>query len=203
MKTIEISKHVEEWIRRVGFPSGDGHPEHCRKLRRDVTLPGAPKIDFVSVRHAVPAWPHAPHLFSVDLWMLVGGAIGEDTVRDMGLALLLFRAGYARILEDAQFRGLRRRHRVTIEGNLLGASVEPGSAVETLSGGRGELTFWTYHDSREGLRIEPHYVEPRTDRSARVLSTLLSHLPWESAYDPVAERGETLAAGGVAEGQRR
>jgi hypothetical protein len=166
---------LEQWIRRTIADERD----HCRGVRRDVALPGSPPLDFVSFRHRAPTAPGAPDVFAVGLWRCLPGAVTSGTVRDMGLSLLLWRGAYAQVLEDAACRGWHRRHRFSVQGNLLGARVERNTLLDTLSVGGGEVIFWT---CSEGA-VEPYYADDPGEHGEGV-EGILDHLTWDKP--PVA-----------------
>jgi hypothetical protein len=172
---------IEQWIRRTSADERD----HCHGVRRDVALPGSPPLDFVSFRHRAPAAPGAPDVFSVSLWRCLAGAVTSGTVRDMGLSLLLWRASYAQLLEDAACRGWQRRHRFTVQGNILGSRVERNTLLDTLSVGGGEVVFWTFSEESGQLVVEPYYADDPGEQEGRV-EEILDHLTWDKPPAPVA-----------------
>ena len=173
------SLQIEPWIRRTFLDERD----HCQGVVKAFALPGGSTLDFLSYRHQKPVVPDAPHLFTVHLWKHVDGAVTSAAVRDLATSLVLVRTGYGQILEDAECSGWRRRHRFTVQGNLLGARFERNTLIDTLSAGGGEMAFWTVTPDR----IEPYYVDVDGDLGATPLRGVLDHLVWERGEgEPVA-----------------
>jgi hypothetical protein len=141
-------------------------------------------VTAVSIRHHVPLVSRAPELFVVDLWDLRPGEVGDADAARMCARLASYRAWYDELLENAEVEGRRRRHRLSIHGNLVGASVAASPLVDLLSLHGKEVAFWTYRLGEGSAEFEPHY---REDRPAPVspLGALLDHLPWEAPTDQV------------------
>lgn len=173
-------RQIEQWIRTTGKDERD----HCQGVHRDIVLPGGPPLDFVSFRHREATVAGAPDVVTVGLWRCLAGAVTAQTVRDMSLSLLLWRAAYAQLLEDAACRGWRRRHRFDVHGNLLGSRVERTTLLDTLSVGGGEVVFWTFAEESGRLVVEPYYADDPGDQGGRV-EEVLDHLSWDKPTAPI------------------
>jgi len=165
---------------------------HCFRIFKSVPLPGGLAVSAVSVRHQIPRTTHAPDLFVAELWNIRQGSIQPVDVKELCLALATFRAWYSEILEEAEIEGLRRRHRFSVHGNLIGESVEPAATVDLLSHHGGEVAFWICRERDGRAEIDPYYGEsPRA--SGSVLGQMLDHLAWERPADQI---GSTSAGRG-------
>jgi hypothetical protein len=178
----DLLQHLYAWIEALHLPLEAIPNLHCFRLFRSVPLPDGGTVSAVSIRHQAPRAARAPDLFVAELWTLRQGPIRPADAKDMCLALATFRAWYAEILEEAEVEGLRRRHRFSVHGNLIGASVEPAAAVDLLSYHGGEVAFWTYLVGVDSVRFEPHYGEGQPN-SRSVLVPMLNHLSWEALRD--------------------
>lgn len=195
MNINECSKQIEEWIRVTLLLPGGEVADHCHDVRKNFALPGGLTVDFLTCRHQEPAAPGAPHLFTVHLWSCVEGAVTTQTIRDMGLSLLLFRAGYAQLLEEAQCRGWQRRHRINVRGNIIGARFERNDLIDTLSAGNGELVFWTLAVEEGKVLIEPYYVDAFVEEGGSLIEKALDHLAWDQGQpEPGASESQLLVA---------
>lgn len=179
MNRSEFSQKIEQWI-GTSLRSGGDPREHCHGLRKAFALSEDHVVDFLSFRHREPAAPDAPHLFTVQLWRCLDGAVTTQTVREMGVSMILVRAAYAQLMEEAECRGWRRRHRFTVHGNIVGARVERNPLIDTLSVGGGELSFWTFRDDEGRLAVEPYYVDDPVEGVGRI-ETVLDHLAWDES----------------------
>lgn len=168
---------LEKWIRRTHIP--DGAVAHCAKFQKAVALPGGGRVDLVSIVHREGASP-APDHFSVGLWDLSDGVPDEDVVGKMCAKLAIFRAWYAQILEKAEILGRRRRHQVSLHGNLVLRKVPPpGALVDLLSHFGGDLAFWISPGGLDRTELYPYYGKNAPSTGNR-LSVSLDHLGWES-----------------------
>lgn len=170
---------IEEWIRRTFLLPGVDDRDHCHGLRKNFALPAGLDLDFLSWRHQPPTAPGTPHLFTLGLWKCIDGAATVQTARDMAMSLLFLRAAYAELLENAECRGWQRRHRFALQGNLIGRRFERNGLIDTLSGGGGELVFWTCAEDGGQVLIEPYYVDGSETGQAGLLEGILDHLAWE------------------------
>jgi hypothetical protein len=179
MNTDKISRSIEPWIRLSVLLPGAGDRDHCHGLRRDFALPGCPDVDFLSYRHQEPMAAGAPHLFTVGLWRVVDGAVTSHVVRDMALSLMVLRGAYAQLLEDAECRGWRRRHRFVVQGNILGRRFERNTLIDTLSAAGREIVFWTFTIDEGRPAVDPYYIDGGVEREERPLEGILDHLAWD------------------------
>ena len=180
MSSPDLLQHLHGWIK------GNSPPPltlHCFRLFKAVPLPDGGTISAVSVRHQRSGSPRAPELVVAELWNLCDGPVQAADVKEMGVALATFRAWYAEILEEAETEGLRRRHRFSVHGNLIGPSVQSSALVDLLSHHGGEVAFWTVRRTPDGTEFEPYYGEDQRP-SPSVLARMLDHLAWDAPQDP-------------------
>lgn len=183
MASAGLLDHLYRWI-ATEYPETGVLPNlHCFRVFRSISLPDGGNVSAVSVRHQIPAAPKAPEHVVVELWNLCRRRILPADVKEMCLYLATFRASYAEILEAAELEGLRRRHRFSLHGNVVGESVEAAATVDLLSHHGGEVAFWTYRESVAGVEFEPYYGESHGVRGS-ALARMLDHLAWEAPTDP-------------------
>ncbi|HLY75297.1 MAG TPA: hypothetical protein VKU80_14345 [Planctomycetota bacterium] len=172
---------IEQWIRFTFLFPGVDVRKLCHRFRNNVALPGGHVLDFVSVHHHEPPAPGAPHLFAVNLWKCASGPVKTETVSAMSASLLVVRTGYAQILEQAECRGRRRRHRFTVQGHIIGPSFERNRLIDSLSVMKGEVVFWTFNQDNGRFTVEPYFIDEDVEHCARLLEEVLDHLAWDKS----------------------
>jgi len=116
------------------------------------------------------------------------GEVGDADAARICARLASYRAWYDELLEDAEVEGRRRRHRLSIHGTLVGASVAASPFVDLLSLHGREVAFWTYRLGEGSAEFEPHYREERSSPPSP-LGAMLDHLPWEGPADRLRAPG--------------
>jgi len=175
-------QHLSEWIERDYHHPGSTSNLHCLRVLQNVSLPDGSEVSAISVRHQTPRSSNGPDLFVAELWNLHDRPIRPVDIKDMCLALATFRAWYSQILEEAELAGLRRRHRFSVHGNLIGRSVNATDIIDLLSHHGGEVAFWTYRDSSGRTEFAPYCGEEGLDAKSK-LAEMLDHLAWEAPAD--------------------
>ncbi|HLY73998.1 MAG TPA: hypothetical protein VKU80_07750 [Planctomycetota bacterium] len=182
--SFSLLQQLSDWIETYYHRPGLLPNLHCIRVLKNVSLPGGSVVSAVSVRHQTPRHSHAPDVFVAELWNLRHGPIRPVDIKNMCLALATFRAWYSEILEEAELSGLRRRHRFSVHGNLIGVSVKVTDVVDLLSHHGGEVAFWTYRVSSGRTEFDPYCGEGlRAPRPT--LAQMLDHLAWEAPTDSV------------------
>jgi len=178
-----LVKPLTGWIQRTLAGPGDRAPEHCFQVRPHFRIPGAGTADLLTLRHD----KGSPELFRVDLWTILPRALAESDVDPMLRRLHAFQAWYGDLVEKAELLGFGPDHRLTLRGNLVGASLRRRALLDLLSQAGSSLFFWTWKKGRAGLDVAPAYGRNPVPGAARArLKGLLDHLPWHDA----AEREE-------------
>jgi hypothetical protein len=196
MTSPDLLERLCEWIEASYHQSGTILDLHCSRVFKSVPLPDGAAVSVVSVRHQTPRAAGAPDLFVVELWNVCRAPVQQVDVKEMCLALATFRAWYSEILEEAEIEGLRRRHRFSVHGNLVGPSVDAAAMIDLLSHHGGEVAFWIYRESAGRAEFDPHYGEgPRASRSALV--QILDHLAWEGPADPAGSASAGFGRGSI------
>lgn len=184
MGEISLDKSLAAWIEATLNDPGDSGREHCFELRRRFRVPGAGKVDVLTVRHE----SGATDLFRVDLWTIVPRRIEEKDVDALMRRLHAFQAWTAELIEHAETQGFSPRHRIRLRGNLVGRSVRRSPFVDLLSHWGSSVFFWTWTRAGAGLDVQPAYGRAPSPKSARLqLKGLLDHLPWSDSVDPVPQ----------------
>ena len=156
--------------------------DHCFELRPRFRIPGAGTVDLLTVRHAA-------NRFSVGLWTIRGGAVGDGGVDAMMRRLHAFEAWYSELREHAETQGFSPSHRIRVCGNLVGRSIRRSPLVDLLSNWGCSICFWTWRRSSKGLEITPYYSRPPALGAARAeLKGMLPHLPWQDTADRDVEK---------------
>jgi hypothetical protein len=197
VKDVDLALQLVRWLESPGHLPGTLRNLHCRRVWESVPGPSLGDVTAVSVRHHVPLVSRAPELFVVDLWDLRPGEVGDADAARMCARLAAYRAWYDELLEDAEVAGRRRRHRLSVHGNIIGASVAASPLVDLLSLHGREVAFWTYRVAEEHAEFEPYYREERPCPPSP-LKAMLDHLPWrtpppDALVDPA---GEVLGGAG-------
>jgi len=194
MSSPVLLQHLCEWIEAPSRQPGLISNLHCFRVFRSVPLPGGATVSAVSIRHQTSSGSRAPDQYVAELWNLCHGSIGTADVKEICLALATFRAWYSGMLEEAEVAGLRRRHRFSVHGNLIGVSVESAAEVDLLSHHGGEVAFWTSRICEGRTEFDPHYGEEYPGSESELVP-MLDHLVWEEVPSP-AETFEGPASSG-------
>jgi hypothetical protein len=147
--------------------------EHCIDVRRHVRIPGAGRVDLLTVRHEADR-------FGVGLWTITDREGGDGDIDAMTRRIHAFEAWYSELLERAEFQGFSPGHRIFVSGNIVAPTVRRTPLVDLLSTRGSSITFWTWGRSAAGFEVAPFYgkcpalASPRTQ-----IKDLLPHLPWE------------------------
>ena len=176
MATALSIDRLSEWILRSYQPASA--KVHCIKLQRSVAIPGGNAVHLLSVRHYRGSERRVPEQFVAELWDILPGPAGPAAAAEMFYKLGMFRSWYAQILEDAELRGLKRRHRFSLHANLVAPSVDSGQSLDLLSHYGGELAFWTCQESGGSVELFPHYAAGESE-TANGLTEALDHLVWD------------------------
>lgn len=184
MPDASLVHQLVAWIESSYHQPGSLRNQHCLRVYASVRSPEGGEIAAVSVRHQPPPVSGAPDLYDVELWNLCHGPIELSDVRVAALGLASYRAAYAQILEEAEMKGLQRRHRLSIHANLMGTEVRPSSVVDLLSQQGREVAFWTYRVRDGRTEFDPYCGEGMPEPES-ALSPMLDHLAWETAEGQV------------------
>ncbi len=195
VKDVDLVQQLVRWLENPSHPPGTLRSLHCTRVWRSAPGLSLGDVTAVSIRHQVPLVSRAPELFVVNLWDLRPGEVGDADAARMCAQLASYRAWYDELLEDAEVEGRRRRHRLSIHGNLVGASVAPSPLVDLLSLHGHEVAFWTYQPTVDGIKFEPYCLEERATEPSPLMG-ILDHLPWQAAPDQIAVGFGTLEARG-------
>jgi hypothetical protein len=191
VKDSDLLVRFVRWIEASFHPLETLGNLHCSRVWKSVPGPSLGDVTAVSVRHQVPLVSRAPELFVLELWDLLPREVGDADVARMCARLASYRAWYDELLEDAEVEGRRRRHRFSVHGNLVGASVAATPLVDLLSLHGREVAFWTYRVSEGGAEFEPH-VREEQPVAASPLVWMLDHLPWEPPPRQIRVPEDTL-----------
>ncbi|MBV8880907.1 MAG: hypothetical protein JO332_13130 [Planctomycetaceae bacterium] len=178
-----LAKHLAGWVGAILNAPGTPGREHCFQVRPQFRIPGAGRVDLLTVRHE----SGRPDRFRVDLWNILPRTLDEKDLDGMMRRLHAFDALYAELIEHAETQGFSPGHRVSIRGNLVGKSIHASPFVDLLRHWGSSIFFWTWKRVRTGIEVQPSYDRAPSLRAARAqLKGLLDHLPWEDT----AEREE-------------
>jgi hypothetical protein len=180
MSDASLLHHLVDWIEGSYHQAGSLRNLHCFRVFQSVPSPEGGEVAAVSVRHQSAPAPGAPELYVVELWNLCHGPIKLSDVRAALLGLASYRAVYAQLLEEAEMKGLRRRHRLSVHANVMGTEVQPSTAVDLLSQHGAEVAFWTYRVRNGRMELDPFCGEGVAGPEA-ALAPMLDHLAWETA----------------------
>lgn len=171
-------------------PQTSGH-EHCFQVRPQFRIPGAGRVDLLTVRHDTGRSDR----FRVDLWVIQPRTVEAEDIDGMLRRIHAFEAWYTELMEHAETQGFSPRHRISVCGNLVGRSIRRSPLVDLLSHWGTALFFWTWKRAGLGIDVAPAYDRPPALKAARTqLKGLLDHLPWEDCADrdePVAKPTKT------------
>jgi hypothetical protein len=171
-----LVKCLAGWVGSTLCGPGNRGREHCFQIRSQVRIPGAGRVDLLTLRHETGG----PDRFRVDLWNILPGHVGERDVDAMMRRTTAFQAWYAELIEHAETQGFSPGHRVSVHGNLVGRSVCRSRFVGLLSNWGSSIFFWTWRRAGSGVEIVPAYDRAPALKSAReTLKGLLNHLPWK------------------------
>jgi len=171
-----LAQALAGWVGSTLNAPGSSGREHCFQIRPQIRIPGAGRVDLLSIRHETGSFDH----FRVDLWTIHPRTVGEREVDAMMRCLQAFQAWYAELIEHAETQGFRPGHQVSVRGNLVGKSVCRSGFVDLLSHWGSSIFFWTWTRAATGLDLLPAYDRAPSLKSARTqLKSLLDHLPWE------------------------
>jgi hypothetical protein len=180
-----LAKSLAGWVGSTLNAPGSPGREHCFQIRPQFRIPGAGRVDLLTVRHETGS----PDRFRVDLWTIVSRALLEKDVDAMMRRLHAFEAWYAELIEHAETQGFSPDHRISVRGNLVGKAVRRSPLVDLLSHWGSAIFFWTWTRSGSEVEVLPAYDRAPALKAARTqLKGLLDHLPWEDS----AERGESV-----------
>jgi len=175
-----LAKSLAGWVGSTLNAPGSPGREHCFQIRPQFRIPGAGRVDLLTVRHEIGG----PDRFRVDLWCIVARGLLEKDVDAMMRRLHAFEAWYAELIEHAEMQGFSPVHRISVRGNLVGSAVRRSPLVDLLSHWGSSLFFWTWKRADAGIEVEPAYDRAPALRAARLqLRGLLDHLPWEDCAD--------------------
>ena len=147
--------------------------EHCVEVHRGVRIPGAGRVDLVTVRHEADR-------FAVGLWTISAREAGDPEIDAMSRRLHAFEAWYAELVERAEFQGFSPSHRVFVSGHIVAPRVRRSPLVDLLSTRGSSITFWTWTRTRSAFEVAPFYGKyPAFGSSRTQMKDLLSHLAWE------------------------
>ena len=180
-----LTKALAGWVgSTLNAPDHPGN-EHCFQVRPQFRIPGAGRVDLLTVRHVTGT----PDRFRVDLWVILPRVVEERDVDAMTRRILAFQAWYAELTEHAETQGFTAGHLITISGNLVGRSVRRSPFVDLLSHWGSSLFFWTWKRAGDGIDVLPAYDKAPAVKAARLqLKGLLDHLPWQDCVDRGVKR---------------
>lgn len=175
--------------------------EHCFEIRPKFRIPGAGVADLLTVRHSHSASPGGPDLFAVGLWTFEEGMVNDLAVDAVQRRIQAFQACYAELLEQAEIQGFSALHRISVCGNLVGASVKRSALIDLLSNWGTSMAFWTWKSVASGIELAPYYGrQPGMTAPRSQMKDLLDHLPWEDSAEPLpSESGSEDLRHGAAE----
>jgi hypothetical protein len=181
MSGTGLSKALAAWVETtLRAPTSNGR-EHCFQIRPHFRIPGAGRVDLLTLRHD----RGTPERIRIDFWNIVPRTVSERDVDAMMRRVHAFQAWYAELIEHAETQGFSAGHQICIRGNLAGKSVCRTPFVDLLSHWGSTIFFWTWSKSRAGLDLVPAYDRPPALKSARTqLKSLLDHLRWDDSGTP-------------------
>ena len=176
MSGTTLTKALAGWVGSTLHTPGAPGNEHCFQVRPHFRIPGAGRVDLLTVRHVAGT----PDRFRVDLWVIVPRIVEERDVDTMTRRILAFQAWYAELTEHAETQGFSAGHRISVAGNLVGRSIRSSPLVDLLSHWGSSVFFWTWKRAGAGIDVLPAYDKAPALRAARLqLKGLLDHLPWQ------------------------
>lgn len=185
-----LAKSLASWLDTTLNPPGGAGREHCFELRPRFRIPGAGKVDLLTLRHGLGN----PDRFRVDLWTILPRAVREDDIDPMLRRIHAFQAWYRDLVEHAETQGFSPGHRLGVCGNLLGTSLTRSPLTELLSHVGSSVFFWNWKRTRGVFDVAPAYGrEPSLGAARAQLKGLLDHLTWEDSVDR-EERSERAKA---------
>lgn len=180
MSGTRLAAALKSWIETTLHAPGASDRDHCVDLRARFRIPGAGRVDLLSLRHA----RGKPDRFRVDLWTILPRAIDEDDLDPVLRRLHAFRAWYGDLVEHAETQGFSPKHHVSVCGNLVGTELRAGPLTDLLSHSGSSVFFWTWSRHRGVFTVAPAYGRAPALAGARSqLRGLLNHLPWEDTVE--------------------
>src|SRR5579872_5334441 len=114
-----LAKSLAAWVGSTLNAPGSPGREHCFQMRPQFRIPGAGRVDLLTVLHETGGLDR----FRVDLWRIVPRALLEKDVDGMMRRLHAFEAWYAELIEHAETQGFSPGHRISVRGHLVGRAV--------------------------------------------------------------------------------
>lgn len=185
-----LAKGLAGWVGSTLNAPGTGR-EHCFQVRPSFCIPGAGRVDLLTLRHETGNPDH----LRIDLWNILPRAVADRDVDGMLRRVHAFQAWYAELIEHAATQGFSPGHRLCVRGNLAGRSICRSRFVDLLSHWGGTIFFWTWTRTAAGLEVLPGYDRAPSLKSARSqLRSLIDHVPWEDSVEPEESEANPIRA---------
>jgi hypothetical protein len=182
-----LGKSLADWIGATLNEHGNPGREHCFDQRTRFRIPGAGRVDLLTIRHD----RGTPDRFRIDLWNILPRTITQRDADAMMRRIHAFEAWYSELREHAGRQGFDPKHRLSVCGNLVGPAIRRSPLIRLLSHWGSAFFFWTWKRDGAGIDVQPAYgPSPALGALRGQLKGLLDHLPWTDA----AEIEEPLTA---------
>lgn len=180
MGGIALTRALADWVGSTLNEPGTSGREHCFGLHPRFHIPGAGRVDLLTLRHD----RGTPDRFRVDLWTILPRAIGQRDADAMLRRIHAFEAWYSELTEHAARQGFDPAHRLSVCGNLIGPSIHRSRLTSLLSHWGSAFFFWSWKRRGAGIDVQPAYgPSPALAVYRPQLKALLDHLPWKDSAD--------------------
>jgi len=180
MSGTTLAKALADWIASTLNEPGNPGREHCFDLRPRFRIPGAGRVDLLTLRHD----RGAPERFRIDLWTIQPRTIEQRDADAMLRRIHAFEAWYSELAEHAERQGFSPNHRLSVCGNLVGPAVRRSPLIDLLSHWGSAFFFWTWKRDGADFDVQPAYGPAPALRAFRgQLKGLLDHLPWKDTAE--------------------
>jgi len=182
MSGTALAKALGDWIESTLNEPGNPGREHCFELTPRFRIPGAGRVDLLTLRHD----RGSPDRFRVDLWNIHPRTIEQRDVDGMMRRIHAFEAWYSELTEHAARQGFAPNHRLSVCGNLVAPSIRRSPLISVLSHWGSAFFFWSWTRRGAGIDVQPAYgPSPALGALRGQLKGLLDHLPWKDTADEV------------------
>lgn len=176
MSGITLTKALADWIGSTLNEPGNPGREHCFEMQSGYRIPGAGRVDLLTLRHD----RGSPDRFRIDLWTILPRAVGQRDADAMLRRIHAFEAWYSELTEHAERQGFSPNHRLSVCGNLVGPAIRRSPLISLLSHWGSAFFFWSWKRRDAGIEVQPAYgPSPALAVHRPQLKTLLDHLPWK------------------------
>ena len=180
MSGIALTKALAGWIESTLNDPGNPGREHCFSLEPRFRIPGAGRVDLLTLRHD----RGTPDRFRIDLWNIHPDPIEQRHADAMMRRIHAFEAWYSELAEHAARQSFIPNHRLSVCGNLVGPSIRRSPLISLLSHWGSAFFFWSWKRRGAGIDVQPAYgPSPALGALRGQLKGLLDHLPWKDTAD--------------------